>query len=165
MFSQCCAALRARCYYIVNRLNLKYSQLIEGIIPKAKLDVSYCKSSGPGGQHVNKVNSKVQIRFDLKNADWLDEYTKNRIFQMEKSRINKEGFFFIYSQETRCASENYDNAIAKILQIVKKAAERPKETSEEKKKIIRMHQKKFDEKRLEEKRRRKPKFKRNDDWC
>lgn len=50
-----------------------------GYIPVEKLELSYCRSSGPGGQHVNKVNTKVDLRFHLKSADWLSEETKAQL--------------------------------------------------------------------------------------
>lgn len=53
-----------------------------------KIKITYCRSSGPGGQHVNKVNTKVDIRFHLKEATWLDEGIKEKL--AEQVRIIEE---------------------------------------------------------------------------
>lgn len=50
-----------------------------GYIPLDQLDITYSKSSGPGGQNVNKVNTKVDVRFHLQSANWIDEDTKAKL--------------------------------------------------------------------------------------
>ncbi|XP_068673195.1 large ribosomal subunit protein mL62-like isoform X2 [Montipora capricornis] len=65
--------------------------IYKGKIPLEHFTVKYAKSSGPGGQNVNKVNTKVDLRFHIASAEWLSEHVRQKILQREKNRINKEG--------------------------------------------------------------------------
>ena len=60
-------------------------------IPREKLDIQFCRSSGPGGQNVNKVNSKAEVRFNVYNCSWLPKEVLKKIHQNEATRINKQG--------------------------------------------------------------------------
>lgn len=51
-----------------------------GFIPLNNLQITYSRSSGPGGQHVNTVNTKVDVRFKLAEADWIPEKTREKLF-------------------------------------------------------------------------------------
>lgn len=50
-----------------------------GHIPIDKLEITYCRSSGPGGQHVNKTNTKVTVKFHLASADWIPEKIREKL--------------------------------------------------------------------------------------
>jgi peptidyl-tRNA hydrolase ICT1 len=70
-------------------------------IPKDKLTFAFSRSSGPGGQNVNKVNTKVDLRFNIESAGWLTEEVKERLIELYPNRINSENEFIVTSQKTR----------------------------------------------------------------
>lgn len=79
-----------------------YQQLLRVPAPLADdVVIQFCRSSGAGGQNVNKVNTKVDMRFNLDKATWLDWEVREAVERMEKGRVNKEGEIVITSQRTR----------------------------------------------------------------
>jgi protein subunit release factor B len=70
-------------------------------IPLDKISFSFSRSSGPGGQNVNKVNSKAELRWRIDTSDWLARDIRQRISVEHRSKINKEGELVITSQEHR----------------------------------------------------------------
>ncbi|ORX93099.1 peptidyl-tRNA hydrolase domain-like protein, partial [Basidiobolus meristosporus CBS 931.73] len=90
-------------------------------------DTSFNRSSGPGGQNVNKVATKVEMRFVLDTADWLPEYVRGKLNEQNRNRINKKGEFVITSDRTRSQVKNADDCVDKLYQIILKAGEVPKE--------------------------------------
>ena len=71
------------------------------IIPEDKIEVNYCRSSGPGGQNVNKVNTKAEIRFKVSEADWIPVEVRGRLAEYQSNKISKDGYLVINSQEHR----------------------------------------------------------------
>ncbi|XP_068269467.1 large ribosomal subunit protein mL62 [Nyctibius grandis] len=100
-------------------------------IPMARLTVSYSRSSGPGGQHVNKVNSKAEVRFHLASADWIPEAVRQKMASMHRNKINRAGELIVNSEESRYQMRNLAICLEKIRTMVTEATETPKVVSKE----------------------------------
>ncbi|RDD39089.1 Peptidyl-tRNA hydrolase ICT1, mitochondrial [Trichoplax sp. H2] len=131
--------------------SIKESFKLDKPIDSNCLDVKYSKSGGPGGQNVNKVNTKVDIRFHVDSMEWIPEWVKQRLCQLEKKRINKEGQLVISSTKFRSQKLNLDDAIQKLEDIINKAGEIPKPTAPEKVAKIKKLKHVANEKRLKQK--------------
>lgn len=79
------------------------------------------RSSGPGGQNVNKVNTRIELRFNISSSDLLSEDEKKMIFEKLSNRINNEGELIISSQSDRSQLMNKNNAVEKFYELVSKA--------------------------------------------
>jgi ribosome-associated protein len=88
---------------------------------KSELYFSSSRSGGPGGQHVNKVNTKIELRFHILNSELLTEEEKSILLHKLKNKINKDGELIIVSQENRSQYQNKAEAVEKFLALLKKA--------------------------------------------
>jgi len=90
-------------------------------IPLSELIYSASRSGGPGGQNVNKVNTKVELRFHVKNSSSLTEYEKEKILIILKNRINSDGELLITSQSERSQLLNRKKAEDKFFKLLTSA--------------------------------------------
>jgi ribosome-associated protein len=90
-------------------------------IPKSELSFTASRSSGPGGQHVNKVSTRVTLRFDVTNSPSLTLEQKELIFAQLATRISKEGVLRVVSQKTRSQAANRQLAIERFVQLLQDA--------------------------------------------
>ena len=95
-------------------------------IPEDQLDISFVRSSGAGGQNVNKVNTQVQLRFHVASASWMPTEVRERLRQQQASRVNKEGILNLHVQEHRTQTANRQAALQKLEGLVRQAWPRPK---------------------------------------
>ena len=91
-----------------------------------ELEFLFVRASGPGGQNVNKVNSKAVLRFDVLNSQILSEEQKNTILKKLKSRINNDGILFLSSQEDRSQLKNKENVITRFYELINKSLKKHK---------------------------------------
>jgi len=79
------------------------------------------RSSGPGGQNVNKVNSKVELRFDIQNSSLLSDEQKDILLKKLATKIISEGILSVVSQRDRSQLSNKEDAIEKLYLLIAKA--------------------------------------------
>jgi ribosome-associated protein len=89
-------------------------------IPDAELEESFIRSSGPGGQNVNKVSSAVQLRFDVRNSPSLTDTAREAL--LRGGRLTQAGVLIITAQRFREQERNRADARARLVEIVRRAA-------------------------------------------
>ena len=94
-------------------------------VPAAALQVKAVRSGGPGGQNVNKVSSKIELRVDLGLIEGLDERALDRLRQRVRNQLDGEGRWLLTSSLTRDQSANLEDARAKVAKAVREALVAP----------------------------------------
>ena len=95
-------------------------------IPLAEFEFEYMRSSGPGGQNVNKTSTKVRLRWNVVDSPSIDEGLLQRIQQNYRSRITGEGEFLVTSQKTRDRETNRADCLEKLAEMIRQVATPPK---------------------------------------
>jgi len=90
-------------------------------IPEGELEFVASRSGGPGGQNVNKVSSRVTLRFDVGHSGSLNEEQRTRIQRRLATRINKDGVLQVTSQRTRSQDLNRADAIERFAELLRAA--------------------------------------------
>ncbi|XP_057313873.1 peptidyl-tRNA hydrolase ICT1, mitochondrial-like isoform X2 [Hydractinia symbiolongicarpus] len=118
---------------------------------KDKFVFKFVRSSGPGGQNVNKLNTKVELRFKIASADWLPSHVVSKLLTQAKNDINKEGELIVTSEKSRSQHRNMADALQKIRAIICTAAYEPEAPTEETLRKIEKRIERANEKRLTDK--------------
>ena len=102
------------------------SRKITADLLTSELSFTASRSSGPGGQNVNKVNSKVNLHFHAGNSLILTHEEKELIARRLSSKINRDGVLMLSAQESRSQADNKQAVLAKFDELMAKAFERKK---------------------------------------
>lgn len=97
----------------------------DAVIHPDDLHEDFIRSSGPGGQNVNKVATAVQLRFDAANAPGLSERVRERTIKLAGQRATKDGVIVIEAGRFRTQEQNRADARARLAELVARAAEQP----------------------------------------
>lgn len=96
------------------------------VIPLREIDFSFARSQGPGGQNVNKVNTKATLRWNPGNSQALPPAVYRRFVDAYKNRITVDGELLLHSQRFRDQGRNVADCLAKLQQMVLEVATPPK---------------------------------------
>jgi ribosome-associated protein len=118
------------------------------------------RSSGPGGQHVNKTETRVTLRFNVLDSKYLSPDQKERILEKLSGQINSEGELLIHTEETRSQVKNKEICVLKFYELLSNALKKVK------KRIPTKPSKAVVKKRMEDKRKisERKERRRNKDW-
>ncbi len=95
-------------------------------IDESELEFSAVRASGPGGQHVNKVSSAVQLRFDVRRSQSLPPHVRERLEDLAGNRLTNDGVLVIEAQNHRSQARNRDEAIARLAALIQRAEKPPR---------------------------------------
>jgi len=96
------------------------------VVPEAAIETKAVRASGPGGQNVNKLATKIQMRIDLDRILGFEVDDLARVRGFLKSRLDAEGRLLVMSQETRDQARNREDCAAKVAELLRAALFRPK---------------------------------------
>lgn len=95
-------------------------------IPLREFEFNFARSSGPGGQNVNKVNTKAHLTWDVQATSHLPDAVKRRFIEKYRRRIGKDGMFQITSQRFRDQGRNVADCITKLQELIRDVLQAPK---------------------------------------
>ncbi|KAL3901126.1 MAG: hypothetical protein SGCHY_000846 [Lobulomycetales sp.] len=150
-------AFQRRCFHCYGHgIDLSPEQRIEQVLhfsrtfslsdfPRSKLNTTFVRSSGPGGQNVNKVSTKAQCSLHIDTATWIPVHVRTKLKTTEANRMNKRGELIFSSDRNRTQLSNLEDCIEKIYQTIMEAAALPKDPSEEQQEKVKEHKVKMKE--------------------
>ena len=95
-------------------------------IDESEIEESFVRSSGPGGQNVNKLSTAVQLRFDVRGSPSLTDAVKARLERLAGSRLTRDGVLVIAAQHFRTQERNRADARERLVALIRQAAIAPK---------------------------------------
>jgi ribosome-associated protein len=94
-------------------------------IDESEIEESFVRSSGPGGQNVNKLSTAVQLRFDVRHSPSLPNDVAIRLMALGGRRITKDGVLVLIAQSHRTQERNRADAIERLVALIKEASVKP----------------------------------------
>src|SRR6202521_3804756 len=94
-------------------------------IDEREIEETFIRSSGPGGQNVNKLATAVQLRFDVRHSPSLPDGVRERLERLAGKRLTRDGVLVITAQRHRTQERNRDDALERLVELVRAAAVRP----------------------------------------
>ena len=94
-------------------------------IDESEIEESFVRSSGPGGQNVNKLSTAVQLRFDVRRSPSLPNDVAVRLMRLAGKRMTKDGVLVLIAQNHRTQERNRAEAQARLIDLIRQAAVRP----------------------------------------
>ena len=91
------------------------------IIPDNELEITTSRAGGPGGQHVNKTDSRITVRWNIKASVALTDEQKERILERLQSRVTDDGDLIVHNSESRSQGQNKKNALINLAAVVRNA--------------------------------------------
>jgi len=95
-------------------------------IPDEEIVERFVRASGPGGQHVNKTSTAVELRFDVQGSPSLPDEVKARLMKLAGSRLTLEGVLVLFAQGARSQEMNRQEARTRLAELIRRATEKPK---------------------------------------
>ncbi len=95
-------------------------------IGEHEIKCDFVRSSGPGGQNVNKVSSAVQLRFDVNNNTSLPPETKNRLRKLAGKKLSTDGILIIQASRFKSQEKNRQDAVERLVRLIRQATVKPK---------------------------------------
>jgi len=95
-------------------------------LDEGEISYNYIRSTGPGGQNVNKVATAVQLRFDVTNTTSLPQEIKERLTKLAGNRLTRAGILVIEAKRYRTQEHNRQDAEQRLVALLQKASARPK---------------------------------------
>jgi ribosome-associated protein len=95
-------------------------------IPEHELEITTSRSGGAGGQHVNKTDTRITVRWNIKTTTALTDEQKQYVLEKLQSRVTEDGDIIVHNSESRSQAQNKKNAFNNLASIVRNALHVPK---------------------------------------